>query len=58
MSRHDEDPRPDVEHPDDARGAHNRIGYFDVDETDSSSERGAEEPEVAEEVEQQGKPER
>jgi hypothetical protein len=34
------------ERPDDARGAHNRLGYLNVDESDSSSERGAEEPEV------------
>jgi hypothetical protein len=44
-------PHEDAERPDDRRGAHNRIGYLDVDESDSSSERGAEEPDVAEDVE-------
>jgi hypothetical protein len=39
------------ERPDDARGAHNRLGFLDVDESDSSSERGAEEPEVETEIE-------
>jgi hypothetical protein len=34
------------EHPEE----HNRIGYLNVDEEDSSSERGAEEPDVAEDV--------
>lgn len=36
-----------VEKPDDERGAHNRIGYLNVDESQSSSEAGAEEPEIA-----------
>jgi hypothetical protein len=39
------------EQPDDERGAHNRLGYLDVDESDSSSERGAEEPDVEHEIE-------
>jgi hypothetical protein len=38
------------EHPDDERGRHNRLGYLDVDEDDSSSERGTEEPDVEEDV--------
>lgn len=50
------EPRP--ERPDDERGSHNRIGYLDVDESDSSSERGREEPEVAEELEQPRNPAR
>jgi hypothetical protein len=40
------------ERPDEARGAHNRLGYLDVDERDSSSERGGEEPDVEAEIEQ------
>jgi hypothetical protein len=46
-----DDPR-EPERPDDERGAHNRLGYLNVDEGDSSSERGAEEPDVDAEVEQ------
>ena len=45
-----EDQDRDVEKPDDERGIHNRLGYLDVDESDASSERGAEEEEVAEDV--------
>ena len=41
-----------VEEPDDERGSHNRLGYLNVDETDSSSERGSEEEEVTEEIDQ------
>jgi hypothetical protein len=41
-----------AERPDEGRGSHNRLGYLNVDETDASSERGAEEPEVADELEQ------
>jgi ferritin-like metal-binding protein YciE len=37
---------------DDARGSHNRLGYLNVDETRSSSERGSEATEVSEEVDQ------
>jgi hypothetical protein len=33
---------------------HNRIGYLNVDEEDSSSESGAEEPDVAKDVEHPG----
>jgi ferritin-like metal-binding protein YciE len=40
-----------VEQADDAHGSHNRLGYLNVDETDSSSERGSEEEEISEEVE-------
>jgi len=47
-----DDPRPEVERPEDERGSHNRIGYLDVDEETSSSERGAEEPDVAQDVDQ------
>ena len=47
----DDDTTP-TERPDDERGSHNRLGYLDVDETDSSSERGAEEPDVQEDVDQ------
>jgi hypothetical protein len=47
-----EDPRREVERPDDERGSHNRLGYLNVDETDSSSEHGDQEPEVEEEIEQ------
>jgi hypothetical protein len=54
-----DDPRraaeePDVERPDDARGSHNRLGYFNPDESDTSSERGAEEPDVHEDVDRPG----
>lgn len=42
----------DIERPDDERGAQNRIGYLNVDESDSSSERGDSEPEVEEEIDQ------
>jgi hypothetical protein len=42
------------ERPDDERGRHNRLGYLDVDEDDSSSERGAEEPDVEEDVKGSG----
>ena len=48
----DGDPSGDVEHPDDEYGSHNRLGYLNVDEAASSSERGAEEPEISEDVEQ------
>jgi hypothetical protein len=44
--RRDDEP----ERPEDERGAHNRLGYLNVDETDTSSERGGEEPEVQEEL--------
>jgi hypothetical protein len=47
-----DDDAPEPERPDDERGAHNRLGFLNVDESDSSSERGAEEPEVETEVEQ------
>jgi hypothetical protein len=40
------------ERPEDERGAHNRLGYLDADESDSSSERGGEEPDVEAEIEQ------
>jgi hypothetical protein len=43
-----ERPRPDDEH--------NRIGYLNVDEDDASSERGAEEPDVADEIEHPERP--
>ena len=46
------DPHPAPEHPDDEQGSHNRLGYLNVDETDSSSERGDEENEISEDVEQ------
>jgi hypothetical protein len=39
------------ERPEDELGAHNRLGYLNVDESDSSSERGAEEPDVEDEIE-------
>jgi hypothetical protein len=42
---------PEPERPDDELGAHNRLGYLNVDESDSSSERGGEEPDVEAEVE-------
>jgi hypothetical protein len=48
----DPDERSSVEQPDHERGRHNRLGFLNVDESDSSSERGAEEPDVAEDVEQ------
>jgi hypothetical protein len=47
----DNDPQ-DQERPEDERGAHNRLGFLDVDEGDSSSERGGEEPDVEAEIEQ------
>jgi hypothetical protein len=50
MAFDEQDPRPEVEHPDDERGRHNRIGYLDVDESSSSSESGDEEPDVADDV--------
>jgi hypothetical protein len=50
MAFDEQDPRPQVEHPDDERGRHNRIGYLDVDESSSSSESGDEEPDVADDV--------
>jgi hypothetical protein len=52
MTSSEQDPEPEVEKPDDARGSHNRIGYLNVDESESSSEAGAEEPEIADDVEQ------
>jgi hypothetical protein len=52
MTRTEDERDPEVEHPDDELGSHNRLGYLNVDETDSSSERGGEEDEVAEEVDQ------
>jgi hypothetical protein len=52
-SRFENDDKPGhVEEPDDERGSHNRLGYLNVDETDSSSERGSEEEEIAEDVDQ------
>jgi hypothetical protein len=52
-SRSERDDKPGlVEEPDDERGSHNRLGYLNVDETDSSSERGSEEGEIAEDVDQ------
>lgn len=54
MPHREDDTADDVERPEDERGSHNRLGYLDVDETDSSSERGAEEPDVDEDVEQAG----
>jgi hypothetical protein len=47
-----EDPRRDVSEADKERGSHNRLGYLNVDETDSSSERGSEEEEISEEIDQ------
>jgi hypothetical protein len=53
MTEHDQpDPDLEAEREDDPRGAHNRLGYLNVDESDTSSERGGEEPEVEEEVDQ------
>jgi hypothetical protein len=52
MLHPDEDNAADTERPDDERGSHNRLGYLGVDETDTSSERGPEEPDVDEEVDQ------
>jgi hypothetical protein len=49
--RNNDDDALTPERPDDERGAHNRLGYLDVDESDSSSERGAEEPDVETEIE-------
>jgi hypothetical protein len=54
MAETKNDPLPEPERPDDERGAHNRIGYLNVDEGDSSSERGGEEPDVAEDVDEPG----
>jgi hypothetical protein len=54
MPHSEDDTRDDVERPDDERGSHNRLGYLNSDETDTSSERGAEEPDVDEEVDQAG----
>jgi hypothetical protein len=54
MDETENERRDEPERPDDERGAHNRIGYLDVEEGDSSSERGAEEPDVAEDVEEHG----
>jgi hypothetical protein len=42
------------ERPEDERGRHNRLGYLDVDEDASSSERGAEEPDVEEDIKGSG----
>jgi hypothetical protein len=49
---HSDDDTTPTERPDDERGSHNRLGYLDVDETDTSSERGPEEPDVEDEVDQ------
>jgi hypothetical protein len=51
MSEH-EDPDRAVEEPDDERGRHNRLGYLNADESDASSERGGDEEDVAEGVDQ------
>ena len=51
---HSDDHPAGPERPDDERGRHNRLGYLNVDEDDSSSERGAEEPDVDEDVKAAG----
>jgi hypothetical protein len=40
----------EVPDADDEPGRHNRLGFLNVDETDSSSERGSEEEEISEEI--------
>jgi hypothetical protein len=51
-TKNNDDDALNPERPDDDRGGHNRLGYLDVDEGDSSSERGGEEPDVEAEIEQ------
>jgi hypothetical protein len=50
MSDTTNDTPQEPERPDDERGAPNRLGYLNVDESDSSSERGSEEPDVEAEI--------